>query len=75
MQKPGIFRTKVYSEPEANSEPCQTFTMECCAKIVKLQLFSQTMMFAISAFHVLYFLIFNKGLFLALKVFILCKKA
>ena len=31
--------------------------------------------FVISAFHVLYFLKFNKGLFLAPKVFILCKKA
>ena len=34
MQNLGIFRREVYSEPEANSEPCQTFMTECCAKIV-----------------------------------------
>ena len=32
--KTGIFRTLGYSEPEANSEPCQTSMMEHCAKIV-----------------------------------------
>ena len=34
MQNPGIFRTEVYSEPKVNSEPCQTSTMEHCAKVV-----------------------------------------
>ena len=34
MQNPDIFRSEVYSEPEANSELCQTSTMERCAKIV-----------------------------------------
>ena len=30
----GIFRTLEFSEPEANSEPCQMSTMDSCAKIV-----------------------------------------
>ena len=34
IQNPGIFRTLVYSKSEAYSEPCQTFTMKCFAKIV-----------------------------------------
>ena len=33
MQNPGIFRKEVCSEPEANSEPCQTSTVECCTNI------------------------------------------
>ena len=33
IQNRGIFRTLVYSENEAYSEHCQTFTMECLTRI------------------------------------------
>ena len=54
IQNRGISRTLRYSEP------CQTSMMEHCTKIVNRELFSQIIIiFAISAFHILYFLKFN----------------
>ena len=72
MQNPGITeqRTLGYSKPEANSEPCQTSTMEHCATIF----FTNYNYFCSISFSRSLLSKFNKGQFLAPKVFILCKK-
>ena len=51
IQNPGQFRALRFSEPEAYSEPCQTSRMEHFEKQL-----TAIIIFAISAFHVLYFM-------------------
>ena len=63
IQIRGIFRTLGYSELEANSELCQTSTMERGIKVVNIYSYQL-------------FLFFNlMKVFLAAKVFVLCKKS
>ena len=83
MQNSGIFRTEVYSEPWGTQNPrqIQNSVKHLRWSIVQ-KLLTATAVFAnynyfwnISFLHSLLFFKFNKGLFLAPKVFILCKKA
>ena len=53
----GIFRIPGYSEPELYSEPCQTSTVEHFEKqLTAINILQVIIIFAISAFHVPYFM-------------------
>ena len=59
LQNSGIFRTEVYSEPWDTQDTVKHLQWSIVQKLLTDSCFPKLLFFAISAFHVLYFLKFN----------------
>ena len=59
MQNPGIFRTEVYPEPSDTQNPVKHLRWSIVQKLLTELFLQIIIIFAISAFHILYFLKFN----------------